>query len=100
MTRLRRLVEVGHVHLYAPSMLIASVHTVVERRYGIGQAHRVVHELLRLAHLTSDVDFERILEQTNELLLRAEETLDFYDVLPFFWLLLFVSFFAYILTYR
>ena len=65
-------------------MLIAAIHTVIQARYGGGQASRVVLEVLRISSRSSDMDVERILEQTNARLLiseDSEDSLDFHEAI-------------------
>ena len=82
--RLRELIESEQILLYIPSILIAAVHTAVSVEHGIGQAHRVVQKLI---HMSSNVeiDAERVLEQTNKILLGSEDGLDFHEgiLLPY-----------------
>ena len=76
---LRDLLESDKVLLYVPPILVSTIHMTVSLSYGLQQACHVVQDILRISNSGITLDYDRILEQTNGMLLAASGEIEFYE---------------------
>ncbi|MEO0406680.1 MAG: TGS domain-containing protein [Cyanobacteria bacterium P01_A01_bin.135] len=76
---LRDLLESDKVLLYVPPILVSAIHMTVSLSYGLQQACQVVQEILRISNSSITLDYDRVLDQTNAMLLSASGEMEFYE---------------------
>ena len=72
--RLLNLIDTGKIKLYVPQELIPIIHIIVKENIDINNAQQVVQKILSIATTNLCVDYENILEQSNNLDFYPENT--------------------------